>query len=689
MQSLYTLEALESRVLLSVPAPTDLVVVSRTETTIGLHWTEPPGAITGFHLFESGDGIGAQVTLPPGQTSYLATGLDSSRAYNFRITAFDAAGDSIAASVSSGTLHAVPTAPSYVAETAAGLTSVKFTWIDNSGDADGFKIQRNENPFDASQNFTTIATLPATARSYTDRTAPPGAKVAYRIIAFNPVFQAPAAEGVLVTLPVKPADFTVAGVSGTSFLLQWNGLSQNSATDSFTLQQSAHGRWRTITHQNTFGNAHSFATPFAYTVTGLTPATRYSFRIFANNSFGTSSRAASLRARTSAASSAIPAPTALGVVATAPGLAMLRFQDASPAIDHFIIESLDETNIGTSWKAEGVTSASHSPAMASYLVTGLMPGIKYDFRVTAVNGYSVSAPASIVFTMPTYSPLAVTLPSGKVVAAFNNTTYSYTETGAKHWIQEVGVSRTNPDGTPDVNFGVGGRVVLETYVNLQGDGSLRQVLVKPDGSIYAVDFKVTNISSDGRVLASTGLLFNSPLAMTHNGELLVINNGGNTPDSMPDLTRYRPDLTVDPTFGNAGVLSLLGYDSVSDLSVLSNGLTALTMDSNRVVLLDTAGNVLPFAPATPSNLTAEQVGGKVTLHFTDNSTDETGFVVQTSLAHQAFFGYTVVPASTGAGRTVTFDAGSFVPNDDPAFRVYAIKGSYRSAASNFVQVSIP
>ena len=79
----------------------------------------------------------------------------------------------------------------------------------------------------------------------------------------------------------------------------------------------------------------------------------------------------------------------------------------------------------------------------------------------------------------------------------------------------------------------------------------------------------------------------------------------------------------------------------------------------------------------------------MTLHFTDNSTDETGFVVQISLAHQEFFDSIILPAAPGIGGTVTVDAGTFLSNDDPAFRVYAIKGTYRSAPSNFVKATIP
>ena len=583
MPSLYLVEALESRVLLSVSAPTSLMVVSRTETTIGLRWTQPPGAIKGFHLIEYLNQIGGQpVTLPPGQTSDLVTGLRASSGYSFEIRAFDDTGDSIGgATVGVGTVGSRATAPSSIMQTAAGPRSVTLSWVDNSGDATGFKIERSQNPSDFSDNFPTIATLPATARTYTDRTAAPGEALVYRVIAVNPFGQSPAPLGVnqvFITLPLRPTHFTLAGASATSLQLQWTPTTLNSSTGAFIIQQSVHGKWRMITQQDHFVGT--------YTVTGLAPRTRYSFRIMATNDFGSSRHATYLSAKTTSAAAALPAPTGLVVASTAPTLAMLQFQDASPAIDHFTIESLDETNFGV-WKAEGVTSASHSLAMASYLVTGLVPGIKYDFRVTAVNGHSVSAPASIVFTMPTFSALTVAMPSGKVVAAFNNATFSYTNTGERHWTQEVGVSRTNPDGTPDATFGVGGRVVLGTYVDLQGNASLERVLVKPDGSIFASGFDLTNISSDGTVLGSTRV-FLVPYAMTPNGELLV--GGLFAPNK---LALYRGDLTLDPTFGNAGVLTLPGDGKVTDLSILTNGLTALTLDSNRVVLLDAAGNVFP------------------------------------------------------------------------------------------------
>jgi hypothetical protein len=381
---------------------------------------------------------------------------------------------------------------------------------------------------------------------------------------------------------------------------------------------------------------------------------------------------------------------------------MLGFTDSSSGIDHFTIESLDETHAYSSWITDGVMSPSPRGGLISYLATDLLPGVTYQFRVTAVNGHAVSAPSSISFAMPSQpsakrftpsgSTMSVTTPSGKVVTAFDEHTWS----GPYHQVNTVGISRSNADGSPDASFGTGGRLVLGTYVDSRGDVSLGEILVKPDGSIFAVaGSSVTNISNTGAVLGSATFQFNAPFALTPDGELLVVGyNNEHTNQFTPYLQLFHGDLTPDLSFGNASIVPLPGYNDAFDIEMLSNGTVAIEMSKGHMLLCDLRGQILSYAPSAPINLTAEQFAGHVTLHFTDTSTDETGFVVQVIFGDSgAFFdpyhdSFTL-PASPGVGKTVTVDEGTFLSNDNPTFRVYAVKGTYRSAASNFVPVTIP
>jgi hypothetical protein len=288
--------------------------------------------------------------------------------------------------------------------------------------------------------------------------------------------------------------------------------------------------------------------------------------------------------------------------------------------------------------------------------------------------------------------MSVTTPSGKIVTAFDEQRWL----GPAHAMDTVGISRSNADGTPDASFGTGGRLVLGTYVDPHGDVSLGEILVKPDGSIFAITgSSVTNISNTGAVLGSTTFPFDDRFALSPGGELIVAgSNSEHTPQFTPSLQLFHGDLRPDLSFGNASIVPLPGYNQAFDVEMLSNGTVAVEMGKSRMLLCDLKGQILSYAPSAPINLTAQQSAGHVTLHFTDTSTDETGFVVQLILGDSSafsdpYFDSFTLPASPGVGKTVTFDGGTFLSNDHPTFRVYAVKGSYRSAASNFVPVTIP
>jgi len=74
-----------------------------------------------------------------------------------------------------------PAAPSNLAATAVSPTQIDLTWQDNSGDEQGFRIERSLDAF----TFGEIATVATNVTSFSDNTVSPDTLYFYRVLAFN------------------------------------------------------------------------------------------------------------------------------------------------------------------------------------------------------------------------------------------------------------------------------------------------------------------------------------------------------------------------------------------------------------------------------------------------------------------------------------------------------------------------
>jgi regulation of enolase protein 1 (concanavalin A-like superfamily) len=124
---------------------------------------------------------------------------------------------------------------------------------------------------------------------------------------------------------------------------------------------------------------------------------------------------------------------------------------------------------------------------------------------------------------------------------------------------------------------------------------------------------------------------------------------------------------------------------------------AVTLTAGEQVIrlaFDTAGpngfvgnvNWLAFvrAPAAPSGLTAQVSTGGVTLNWTDNSTDETGFVIERQTGTGTFAVLTTVGSNVKSFVDTTVGAGTTY-----GYRVKAVNGTAESGYSNTATVTTP
>ena len=108
----------------------------------------------------------------------------------------------------------VPAAASNCAATAQAGLQIHITFSDNSGNEDGFRIERSV----AGAPFATLTTLAPNTTSFTDSGLADGVSYSYRIVAFNSVGDAApsniATATAVVTLPVGTAPPTASGGGG-------------------------------------------------------------------------------------------------------------------------------------------------------------------------------------------------------------------------------------------------------------------------------------------------------------------------------------------------------------------------------------------------------------------------------------------------------------------------------------------
>jgi len=124
----------------------------------------------------------------------------------------------------------------------------------------------------------------------------------------------------------------------------------------------------------------------------------------------------------------------------------------------------------------------------------------------------------------------------------------------------------------------------------------------------------------------------------------------------------------------------------------------------RVFATNTVGSTTPGYPRTsaqsgfsnvqavnpllpPGGLTAIVQFGPAVLTFTDNATNETGFVVERSVGGAAFAQIVQLGSRTNIG-TVTYTDASVAPGSTSSYRVKAISGAASSTYSNTATVTV-
>jgi fibronectin type 3 domain-containing protein len=274
----------------AVPAaPSSLTATAASSSQINLSWTDNAGNEDGFKVercqgssctdFTQIGTVGANVT------TFANSGLAADGAYRYRVRAYSTAGDSGYSNIAAATTlstAAIPASPTALNASAASNSQINLTWTDNASNENGFKIERCQGS--GCTNFAQVATVGTNVTSYANTGLTAGTSYSYRVRASSTSGDsgysntATATTQSTVSVPAAPTGLTASPVSRTQINLSWTDNSSNES--GFRIERSRNNKYDVVA---TVGpNVTSYADM------QLAPGTRYSYRVAAFNTAGSS-----------------------------------------------------------------------------------------------------------------------------------------------------------------------------------------------------------------------------------------------------------------------------------------------------------------------------------------------------------------------------------------------------------------
>jgi len=377
---------------ISLPtAPSGLVATSAASDSISLSWLDNSNNETGFRIERGTTSTGpfTQIaTTSTGVTTYSDTGLTASTTYYFRVRANNSAGDSAFSSVATATTLTTttrPVAPSSLAATAASSSSISLSWVDNSNNETGFRIERATGSTGGS--FTQIATVGAGVVAFSDTGRAASTTYRYRVRANNSAGDSAFSNVAIATTPSTAPPAAPSGLAATpaasdSISLSWLDNSNNETV--FRIERGTGSNGGSFDQITTVG-----AGVVAYSDTGLDPSTTYRYRIRANNSAGNSAFSNVATATTLSTTTLPEAPSSLVATSTSSTSISLSWVDNSNNETGFRIER------GTTSTGPFTELAATSEGVTAYSNKDLTASTTYYYRVRANNSAGDSAVSNV------------------------------------------------------------------------------------------------------------------------------------------------------------------------------------------------------------------------------------------------------------------------------------------------------
>jgi RHS repeat-associated protein len=649
-------------------APTALTAVAASTTQINLTWVDNSANESGYEVYRSttsGGALTLLTTTAANATTYSNTALTAGTQYFYKVRAVNnvpIGSSAYTAEATTTTISAgAPAPPTTLAAVATSTTQINLTWVDASANETGFIVERATS---SGGTFLNVTTTLANVTSYSNTGLTAGTRYFYRIRSTNASGgSANTAEVSAVANLIAPTALTATPASATQINLTWI---DNSANETgFVVERS------TTTSTGFLAlSPNAVANASSYTDVAAVAGTKYFYRVRAINNGGLGVSANTIEASATTTSGPPTAPSSLGAVGISTSTILLNWVDNSTTETGFKIER-STTGSGSGFSFVTTTS----PNVVSYTDGGLLASSTYYYRISAVNANGSSA-----YTAEANAPTA--------------------KIGFRRFLLDFGdpATPTSTAGWNNITSVVVGTIIplvestgISTTLNLE-------VLVEPSANFGGgADFNPSGFN---------GLLADYPITASRDSHYAWAAGGTYRLNGLDDSKKY--DLRV---FGSrssvsdarAGVFTVNGQLKTLEAA---NNTTQTLLFSNivpsagkivinfNVAAGSTFGyiNVLDIIenqalPAAPTTLAASPISSRqINLTWTDNSNNETNFVVERSIISGS--GFSVI-SSTVPTNAVSYSDNTVLPSTQYFYRVLAINSSGSSAYTSQIAVTTP
>jgi hypothetical protein len=368
-------------------APTNLVATAVSKSQINLSWTDNSNNETGFKIErkQGTSGWSQIATVGGNATTYQNTGLTPNTNYTYRVYAYNSGGSSDYSNEASATTFSLnpPAAPTNLVAVAISDGQINLSWIDNSNNETGFKIQRRTVVNGVPGGWDFAVTTVANATTFTNTSLLPSTTYEYRVCSTNDDGDSAWSNIATATTQAAqppngiPSGLTAVAVSYTQINLAWTDTSTNETGFELQRKLTNGGSWVTI-------SSNIGANTTSYSNTGLTPNTSYTYHIRAINGSGSSGWSNEATAKTFANLAVGADDFYLSAYATGASSIRIYWDRLSDVSKYQIFRS---TTAGVYSSSQLIAEV--APNISKYDDYGLQSGTEYFYIIRAIKTSNV------------------------------------------------------------------------------------------------------------------------------------------------------------------------------------------------------------------------------------------------------------------------------------------------------------